>query len=166
MSAIENNLMSTYARKPVTFVSGSGVWLVSDQQDKYLDALAGIAVCGLGHAHPDVCKAIADQAATLVHTSNIYRIELQEELAKKLCHLSSMDATFFGNSGAEGVEGAMKFCRASSGREKIVYAKGGFHGLTLGSLSINGDEHFRERLSWPHLRTPHCPPNGRSGDGC
>ena len=100
--------MSTYARKPVTFVSGDGVWLTSDKQEQYLDALSGIAVCGLGHAHPAVSKAIADQAATLSHTSNIYRIELQEQLGKKLCQLSSMDAVFFGNSGAEANEAAIK----------------------------------------------------------
>ncbi len=144
MSAIENNLMSTYARKPVTFVSGSGVWLVSDQQDKYLDALAGIAVCGLGHAHPDVSKAIADQAATLVHTSNIYRIELQEELAKKLCHLSSMDATFFGNSGAEANEAAIKLARVYGHHRNIkepaiIVMEHSFHGRTMATLTATGN---------------------------
>ena len=97
MPETENTLMQTYARKEVTFVSGNGVWLTSDKQEQYLDALSGIAVCGLGHAHPDISKAISNQVSTLIHTSNIYRIELQEELGQKLCQLSGMDAVFFGN---------------------------------------------------------------------
>ena len=144
MSAIENNLMSTYARKPVTFVSGSGVWLFSDKKDKYLDALAGIAVCGLGHAHPDISKAIADQAATLVHTSNIYRIKLQEELGKKLCQLSGMDAAFFGNSGAEANEAAIKLARIYGHQQNIkepaiIVMENSFHGRTMATLTATGN---------------------------
>ena len=140
----ENNLMSTYARKPITFVSGEGVWLVSDKQDKYLDALSGIAVCGLGHAHPEVTKAIADQAATLMHTSNIYRIELQEKLGKKLCQLSGMDAAFFGNSGAEANEAAIKLARVYGHHKNIkepaiIVMENSFHGRTMATLTATGN---------------------------
>jgi len=144
MPANENNLMSTYARKQVTFISGEGVWLISDKQDKYLDALSGIAVCGLGHAHPDVTKAIAEQAATLTHTSNIYRIELQEKLGSKLCQLSGMDAAFFGNSGAEVNEAAIKLARVY-GRHKnikepaIIVMENSFHGRTMATLTATGN---------------------------
>ncbi|MEJ2114970.1 MAG: aspartate aminotransferase family protein [Gammaproteobacteria bacterium] len=155
--------MSTYARKPVTFVSGSGVWLVSDQQDKYLDALAGIAVCGLGHAHPDVSKAIADQAATLIHTSNIYRIELQEKLAKKLCQLSTMDAAFFGNSGAEANEAAIKLARIYGHHRNIkepaiIVMENSFHGRTMATLTATGNRKAHagfEPLVPGFVRTPY-----------
>ncbi len=144
MSVIENNLMSTYARKPITFVSGKGVWLVSDKQDKYLDALSGIAVCGLGHSHPDVSKAIADQAATLTHTSNIYRIELQEKLGRKLCQVSGMDAVFFGNSGAEANEAAIKLARVYGHHKNInepaiIVMENSFHGRTMATLTATGN---------------------------
>ena len=136
--------MSTYARKPITFLSGEGVWLVSDKQDKYLDALSGIAVCGLGHAHPEVAKAIADQAATLIHTSNIYRIELQEKLGKKLCQLSGMDAVFFGNSGAEANEAAIKLARVYGHHKNIkepaiIVMENSFHGRTMATLTATGN---------------------------
>jgi acetylornithine aminotransferase len=140
----ENNLMSTYARKPIAFLSGEGVWLVSDKQDKYLDALSGIAVCGLGHAHPEVAKAIADQASTLMHTSNIYRIELQEKLGKKLCQLSGMDAAFFGNSGAEANEAAIKLARVYGHHKNIkepaiIVMENSFHGRTMATLTATGN---------------------------
>ncbi|MGH1538408.1 MAG: aspartate aminotransferase family protein [Gammaproteobacteria bacterium] len=136
--------MSTYARKPITFVSGKGVWLVSDKQDKYLDALSGIAVCGLGHSHPDVSKAIADQAATLTHTSNIYRIELQEKLGRKLCQVSGMDAVFFGNSGAEANEAAIKLARVYGHHKNInepaiIVMENSFHGRTMATLTATGN---------------------------
>lgn len=144
MSKIDNHLMSTYARKPVTFVSGDGVWLTSDKQEQYLDALSGIAVCGLGHAHPAVSKAIADQAATLSHTSNIYRIELQEQLGKKLCQLSGMDAVFFGNSGAEANEAAIKLARVYGHHKNIkepaiIVMENSFHGRTMATLTATGN---------------------------
>jgi len=144
MSANENNLMSTYARKQVTFISGEGVWLISDKQDKYLDALSGIAVCGLGHAHPYLTKAIAEQAATLTHTSNIYRIELQEKLGRKLCQLSGMDAAFFGNSGAEANEAAIKLARIYGHYKNIkepaiIVMENSFHGRTMATLTATGN---------------------------
>lgn len=136
--------MSTYARKPVTFVQGDGVWLTSDKKEKYLDALSGIAVCGLGHAHPEVSKAIADQAATLTHTSNIYRIQLQEALGKKLCQLSGMDAVFFGNSGAEANEAAIKLARVYGHHKNIkepaiIVMENSFHGRTMATLTATGN---------------------------
>ncbi len=144
MAANENYLMSTYARKPVTFSKGEGVWLISDKQEKYLDALAGIAVCGLGHAHPEVTQAIAEQAATLTHTSNIYHIELQEQLGRKLCKLSGLDAAFFGNSGAEANEAAIKLARVY-GHHKgidepaIIVMENSFHGRTMATLTATGN---------------------------
>ena len=144
MSANETNLMSTYARKAITFVKGEGVWLYSNKQEKYLDALAGIAVCGLGHAHPKITYAIADQAATLTHTSNIYQIELQEKLGTKLCKLSGMDAVFFSNSGAEANEAAIKLARVY-GHHKgideptIIVMENSFHGRTMATLTATGN---------------------------
>ena len=145
MPTNEHNLMSTYARKPITFSRGEGVWLISDKQEKYLDALAGIAVCGLGHAHPEVTQAIADQAATLTHTSNIYHIELQEQLGSKLCKLSGMDAAFFGNSGAEANEAAIKLARLyghHQGIDKpiIIVMENSFHGRTMATLTATGNK--------------------------
>ena len=102
MSNLTNShLMNTYNRQPVTFVKGEGVWLWDEQGHKYLDALAGVAVNGLGHAHPKLVKAISDQAAKLIHVSNIYQIAEQEALADKLAEISGMDKVFFCNSGCE-----------------------------------------------------------------
>ena len=103
--------MSTYNRLPVQFERGEGVWLWDSEHRQYLDALAGIAVCGLGHAHPAVTQAICEQAGKLVHTSNLYGIDLQTRLADRLCALSGMDRVFFCNSGAESNEAAIKIAR-------------------------------------------------------
>ena len=137
--------MSTYARKPITFSKGEGVWLFSDKQEKYLDALAGIAVCGLGHAHPEITQAIADQAATLTHTSNIYHIDLQQKLGQKLCKLSGMDAVFFGNSGAEANEAAIKLARKyghhkNTNEPDIIVMENSFHGRTMATLTATGNK--------------------------
>ena len=105
------HIMETYGRVPVSFVSGAGSYLTDTSGKQYLDALSGIAVCGLGHAHPKVSEAIKQQAATLVHTSNLYGIPLQERLAQRLCALSGMDKVFFCNSGAEANEAAIKIGR-------------------------------------------------------
>ena len=104
-------LMHTYGRLPVAFVEGKGAWLTDTDGKTYLDALAGIAVCGLGHAHPAVTQAISEQASRLIHTSNIYQVPLQEAAARKLSQLSGMDSIFFCNSGAEANEGAIKLAR-------------------------------------------------------
>ena len=138
--------MGTYARKPITFSRGEGIWLYTDSEsnDRYLDALSGIAVCGLGHAHPVVAKAIAKQASKLVHTSNIYQIELQEKLGTKLCQLSGMDAVFFCNSGAEANEAAIKLARLYGHHKNIktpsiVVMENSFHGRTMATLTATGN---------------------------
>ncbi|HSS64214.1 MAG TPA: aspartate aminotransferase family protein [Gammaproteobacteria bacterium] len=136
--------MPTYNRLPVTFVKGEGAWLWDSGGNRYLDALAGIAVCGLGHAHPAVTAAISTQAGALVHTSNLYGIEKQQLLADALVSISGMDTVFFCNSGAEANEAAIKIARAhghSKGIERagIVVADHSFHGRTLATLSATGN---------------------------
>ena len=127
------NLMNTYARLPVTFVKGEGVWLWDDQGQRYLDALSGVAVCGLGHCHPRLAKAICQQAQTLIHTSNLFHIGKQEQLAARLMELSGMDNAFFCNSGAEANEAAIKLARLY-GHNKgitlptIIVMERSFHG--------------------------------------
>jgi len=141
--------METYQRLPVAFDSGTGAWLTDVQGDRYLDALAGIAVCGLGHAHPDVERAVAKQAGKLVHTSNLYQVPLQEELALELCALSGLDKVFFCNSGAEANEAAIKICRKYA-HEKgnrnpaIIVMEGGFHGRTLATLTATGNRKIKD----------------------
>ncbi len=141
---MSDHIMNTYGRLPVSFVKGEGCYLYDDQNQRYLDALTGIAVCGLGHAHPAVAQAICDQANTLVHTSNLYGIPNQEALADKLCQLSNMDRVFFSNSGAEANEAAIKIARRF-GHEKnidlptIIVANNSFHGRTLSTLSATGN---------------------------
>lgn len=135
--------MPTYARLDVSFTRGEGVWLFDAAGERYLDALAGIAVCGLGHAHPAVTRAIAEQAGRLLHTSNLYGIERQRELAERLVRLSGMDNVFFGNSGAEANECAIKLARMY-GNERgienpsIIVMENSFHGRTLATLSATG----------------------------
>jgi acetylornithine aminotransferase len=137
-------LMQTYARQAVTFVKGEGVWLYDDQGQRYLDALSGIAVCGLGHAHPAVTRALCEQAATLIHTSNLYHLPWQEKLAAKLCEISGMDRVFFANSGAEANEAAIKLARLLGHQRgiavpKIIVMEQSFHGRTLAALSATGN---------------------------
>ena len=137
-------LMETYGRLPVAFTHGTGPWLYDTEGRAYLDALSGIAVCGLGHAHPRVAEAVARQASTLVHTSNLYRVPLQEALAERLCARSGMDRVFFGNSGAEANEAAIKLARLWGHRKgykapQIVVMEGAFHGRTLATLTATGN---------------------------
>ena len=137
-------LMNTYARLSVAFERGEGAWLYDTQGNKFLDALSGIAVCGLGHAHPAITKAISEQASQLIHTSNLYTVPLQEQLASKLCQLADMDSVFFGNSGAEANEAAIKIARKhghSRGIENpaIIVMDQSFHGRTLATLSATGN---------------------------
>ncbi len=139
-----NHLMSTYARLPVAFKSGRSVYLTDTDGKEYLDAICGIAVCGLGHAHPDIAAAIADQAKTLVHTSNLYEIPHQTELGDKLCELAHMDKVFFSNSGAEANEAAIKLARLYGKqqgieRPNIIVTNGSFHGRTMATLSATGN---------------------------
>lgn len=137
-------VMPTYARMPVRFVRGEGVWLFDEHERRYLDAISGIAVCNLGHAHPAVAKALADQAKTLIHTSNLYEIPLQEQLARRLSGLSGLDNAFFCNSGAEANEAALKLARLYGHqrgieRPKVVVMEQSFHGRTLFTLSATGN---------------------------
>ncbi len=137
-------LMSTYARQPVVFERGEGAWLWDAQGRKYLDAVSGVAVCGLGHAHPAVAQALCEQAGRLVHTSNLYRIGRQEELARELTRLSGMDNAFFCNSGAEANEAAIKIARLYGHQRGInvptvVVAENSFHGRTLATLTATGN---------------------------
>jgi len=135
--------MSTYARLPVSFERGEGAWLWDTTGKKYLDALSGVAVCGLGHAHPAVAEAVCDQARRLVHTSNIYGIAKQQELAERLTKLSGLDKAFFCNSGAEANEAAIKLARLYGHKKgitipTIVVAENSFHGRTLATLTATG----------------------------
>jgi acetylornithine/N-succinyldiaminopimelate aminotransferase len=135
--------MSTYARLPVSFERGEGAWLWDTTGKKYLDALSGVAVCGLGHAHPAVAEAVCDQARRLVHTSNIYGIAKQQELAERLTKLSGLDKAFFCNSGAEANEAAIKLARLYGHKKDIaiptiVVAENSFHGRTLATLTATG----------------------------
>jgi acetylornithine aminotransferase len=140
---MSSHLMNTYARLPVSFARGEGVWLWDDAGKRYLDALAGIAVSGLGHAHPKLVRAIADQAGKVIHTSNLYEIRLQSELADRLCAASGMDEAFFCSSGAEANECAIKLARYYAHlngvqNAAIVVMEHAWHGRTLATLSATG----------------------------
>ena len=142
--SIEHPLMNTYGRLPVAFESGDGVWLYDTDGNKYFDTFCGIAVCGLGHTHPAVTKAIKDQAGRLVHCSNLYHNPLQVKLAQELCKLSGMDNVFFSNSGAEANEAAIKIAR-KYGHDKgvkaptIIVMEHSFHGRTMATLTATGN---------------------------
>lgn len=137
------HLMETYKRLPVAFTSGDGAYLEDSNGKRYLDALTGIAVCGLGHAHPNVTRAVSEQAATLTHTSNLYEIPLQTRLAEQLCERSGMDKVFFANSGAEANEAAIKIARLHGHKQgikkpAIVVMEASFHGRTMATLTATG----------------------------
>ncbi len=139
-----DSVMPTYGRLDVAFARGKGAWLTDINDKQYLDALSGIAVCNLGHCHPAVTRAIQHQAETLVHTSNMYHIPLQNQLADKLTQLSGMAQAFFCNSGAEANEAAIKIARKyghSKGIEKpvIIVMDGSFHGRTMATLTATGN---------------------------
>lgn len=136
--------MSNYAPLEVTFVKGKGCYLTDTKGEQYLDALSGVGVVGLGHCHQDITHAIQTQAGQLLHTSNWYRIQHQETLAKKLCQLANMDTVFFGNSGAEANEAAIKIARLHGHANHIdnpiiLTANQSFHGRTMATLSATGN---------------------------
>ena len=138
-------LMNTYNRKKVSFVKGDGVYLWDDQNNKYLDALCGLAVTSLGHSHPDVSSTIHKQSQTLIHTSNAFIIKQQEILGERLCKLTGLANAFFCNSGAEAVEAAIKIARKYGNDQhietpKIIVMENSFHGRTLAALSATGGE--------------------------
>ena len=158
-----DHLMSTYKRLPIQFERGKGIWLWDTEHKQYLDALSGIAVCGLGHAHPAVTKAITEQAGLLVHTSNLYGIPLQEQLAERLCGLANMDRVFFSNSGAEANEAAIKIARLY-GHSKdincpaIIVMENSFHGRTMATLTATGNRKVQagfEPLVRGFIRVPY-----------
>jgi acetylornithine/N-succinyldiaminopimelate aminotransferase len=137
------HLMPTYARLPVAFVRGEGAWLWDEVGKKYLDALAGIAVSGLGHGHPRLVRTIADQAAKVIHTSNLYEIPAQTALADRICDLAGMDEVFFCNSGSEANETAIKLARLYGHQNSvqsaaIIVMEHAWHGRTLATLSATG----------------------------
>lgn len=156
-------LMSNYARLPVTFVKGEGAWLWDTQGKRYLDALGGIAVCGLGHAHPTITAAICDQAKTLLHTSNLYGIAHQQSLAEVLTKKTQMDRAFFCNSGAEANEAAIKIARLYGRHRRyqvptIIVTEGSFHGRTLATLTATGNPKIQagfEPLVQGFIRVPY-----------
>jgi acetylornithine/N-succinyldiaminopimelate aminotransferase len=156
-------LMATYKRLPVTFVRGEGAWLWDTDGRRYLDALSGIAVCGLGHAHPAVREALCEQAGLLIHTSNLYQIAEQQALGEVLTAYSGMDRVFFANSGAEANEAAIKLARLHAHRKGvkepgILVMEGSFHGRTLATLSATGNRKVQagfEPLVQGFVRVPY-----------
>lgn len=144
MSTATSHLMPTYNRQPISFVRGEGARLWDDTGRVYLDALSGIAVTGLGHAHPDITAALCDQAGTLIHTSNVYGIPWQTKLADRLAAISGMNSVFFGNSGAEANEASIKLARLFARQKgvaepKIVVMETSFHGRTMATLAATGN---------------------------
>ena len=155
--------MKTYAPLDVTFEHGEGAYLWDTRQQKYLDALSGIAVCGLGHAHPAITKTICEQAARLLHTSNLYQIDKQQHLADQLCEVSGMSRVFFSNSGAEANEAAIKIARLyghknNIDKPNIIVMENSFHGRTMATLSATGNRKVQagfEPLVQGFVRAPY-----------
>jgi acetylornithine/N-succinyldiaminopimelate aminotransferase len=143
-------LLPTYNRYPVAFERGKGVFLYDFEGKKYLDFVAGLGVNALGHAHPRIVKAIREQAARVIHLSNLYYNEYQGQLAERLCQLSGLDRVFFSNSGTEAMEGAIKLARLAGhkagGDAKcgLVALEGSYHGRTFGSMSLTGQDKYRK----------------------
>src|SRR5438093_10627705 len=142
-------VLQTYKRNPVTFVRGNGVRGYDADGREYLDLLSGIGVAALGHAHPALARAVAEQAQTLIHTSNLFYHPYQGQLAERLAALSGLPRAFFCNSGTEAVEACLKFARRywhSKGepRAEFIALDESFHGRTFGSLSVTSDAHYRE----------------------
>jgi acetylornithine/N-succinyldiaminopimelate aminotransferase len=157
------HLMNTYNRLPVAFTHGKGARLYDAQGREYLDALAGIAVNGLGHAHPRLVSALQQQIGRLIHTSNIYRVTEQEQLADRICALSGMEEVFFGNSGSEANEGALKLVRMYGHKHgepaaQTIVMENAWHGRTLATLAATGSEKARkgfEPLPSGFIRVPY-----------
>ena len=158
-----SHLMHTYSPQPIAFARGEGAWLWDTEGRKYLDGLAGIAVNGLGHAHPDLTRAIAEQAARLIHTSNLFVVPEQERLAERVCALAAMDNAFFANSGAEANECAIKLARLHGHQRgvenaAIVVMEKAWHGRTLATLSATGSRKAQagfEPLMGGFIRVPY-----------
>jgi acetylornithine/N-succinyldiaminopimelate aminotransferase len=150
LAADATYVVPTYRRAPVVFVRGEGSWLYASDGGAYLDFVTGIGVAALGHAHPRLAAALAEQAATLIHTSNLYHHPLQSALAERLARISGLARAFFCNSGAEAVEACLKFARrywrarGEGGRSEFVAFEHAFHGRTFGALSATWEAHYRE----------------------
>lgn len=148
-------VMGTYARQELVFDRGEGSWLVTAEGERYLDFASGVAVNALGHANPKLIAALTEQAHKVWHTSNLYRVGRQEELAEKLCRATGMERVFFCNSGAEACEGAIKLARRHhyvSGRKerwRIITFKGAFHGRTIATIAAAGNEKYLEGFGEP-----------------
>ncbi len=146
----EKYLLNTYARYPLAIARGKGVYVYDVNGRRYLDFLTGLGVNALGHAHPRIVKAIRDQAAKVIHVSNLYYNEYQGLLAEKLCTKSGLDRAFFSNSGTEAIEGALKLVRAAGhatgGPEKciLIALENSFHGRTMGALALTGQAKYRK----------------------
>jgi acetylornithine/N-succinyldiaminopimelate aminotransferase len=143
-------LLPTYNRYPVAFERGKGVFLFDFEGNKYLDFVAGLGVNALGHAHPRIVKTIREQAARLIHVSNLYYNEYQGQLAERLCQLSGLDRVFFSNSGTEAMEGAIKLARLAGHKAggdakcQLVALQGSYHGRTFGAMSLTGQDKYRK----------------------
>lgn len=143
-------LLQTYNRYPVVLVKGKGVFLYDSEGHRYLDFVAGLGVNALGHAHPRIVKVIREQAARLIHVSNLYYNEFQGLLAEKLCALAGLDRAFFSNSGTEAIEGAIKLARLAGHRAggeakcRLVALEGSYHGRTFGAMSLTGQDKYRK----------------------
>lgn len=157
------HVLQTYRRNPISFVRGQGVRLFDGDGREYFDLLSGIGVASLGHAHPGIARAIAEQATQLLHTSNLFFHPLQGQVAERLAALSGLPRTFFCNSGAEAVEACLKFTRRywytkGEPRAEFVALEESFHGRTFGALSVTSDEHYRAPFE-PLLPTVRFVPN-------
>ena len=158
-----SHVMNTYARLPVAFSHGDGSWVTDTEGKLYLDALSGIAVNTLGHNHPELVAAIAAQAGRLLHTSNLYQMPLQEQLANRLCAISGMQEAFFCNSGCEANEAAIKLARFYGNQQgienpTIIVMEKSFHGRTMATLSATGNRKIQagfEPLVGGFLRVPY-----------
>ena len=140
---MNHKLMHTYAPLPVAFTHGEGAWLWDEAGKRYLDAISGLGVCSLGHAHPELARVIADQASKLLHTGNLVRIPWQETLAEKLVEVTRLERAFIGNSGAEAIECALKISRIAGHRKGqdvpgVIVMENSFHGRTMAALSATG----------------------------
>src|SRR6202162_5993190 len=148
---LENRfLLPTYNRYPVAFERGKGVFLYDFEGKRYLDFVAGLGVSALGHAHPRIVKTIREQAAKLIHISNLYYNEYQGRLAERLCQLSGLDRAFFSNSGTEAIEGSIKLAPLGGHRaggetkSQLVALEGSYHGRTFGAMSLTGQDKYRK----------------------
>ena len=153
----EKYIMHTYNRFPITLAAGRGMYVYDEHGKEYLDFVAGIAVNSLGHNHPKLVKAVTDQAARLIHVSNLYWTEPQVNLAKKLVENGELDKVFFCNSGAESIEGALKLARrygSKTGRQEIITMNHSFHGRTFAAVTATGQQHYQEHFGdmFPHIK--------------